>query len=271
MTVTTTTRYFTTKIKTEDTVAGNGSDALVFCITEERQSTQKFTEASVGIGYFLTWERAGEQAKAQTLPVLYVALSGQVKHYGDLFDIYAYERAAYLNYTTRVDLARKGDKFLPRPIGIDQWLLCFRDEEAARDLDGVVVGWVDDPSILNAYDRYQQERATVVSPKLPTAREQLEHRRQQPVREEGIYQDASSDVFKVIRSSNDRLYAKQLVDGKFEYAPGAMRRLTAADKLSLAQAEQYGKLTGHCCRCGARLTDEDSIARGVGPVCATYF
>lgn len=265
------TRYFTTKIKTEDMVTGNGSDALVFCITEEKPSTPRFTEASVSIGYFLTWERAGEQAKAQTLPVLYVALSGQVKHYGDLFDVAAYERAAYLNYANRVNSAREGDKFLPRPIGIDQWLLCFRDEEAARDLDGVVVGWVDDPTILGDRDRYLQERASVAAPQRSTAQELLEHRRQQPVREEGIYQDANGDVFKVIRSNRGFLYAKQLVDGRFDFVSGAIKRLTAADKMSLAQAQQYGKLTNHCCRCGARLTDEDSIARGVGPVCASYF
>lgn len=32
--------------------------------------------------------------------------------------------------------------------------------------------------------------------------------------------------------------------------------------------EAYGKLTGQCGRCGRLLEDEDSIARGIGPICA---
>ncbi len=38
--------------------------------------------------------------------------------------------------------------------------------------------------------------------------------------------------------------------------------------MTLEQAQEFGKLYGVCCRCAADLTDEDSIARGMGPVCA---
>lgn len=270
MTTTVTTRYFTTKIKTEDMVSGNGSDALIFCITEEKPSIPSFTESMVGVGFFVTWEQAGEQAKAQTLPVVYVSLSGTLKHYGDLFDVDAYERAVYAHYVNRVNAIREGDPHFREPLNREQWLPILRDAVQFCDADSVA-RILDDNYLLCDYDRYQQELLARTAVKLPTAAEQLEARRQQPVREEGVYQDASGNVFKVICSSYDRLYAKQLIDGKFEYAPGALRRLTAADKLSLTQAEQYGKLTGRCCRCGARLTDETSISRGVGPVCATYF
>lgn len=35
-----------------------------------------------------------------------------------------------------------------------------------------------------------------------------------------------------------------------------------------ATAEKYGKMTGYCCFCGLKLTDEKSTAAGYGPVCA---
>jgi hypothetical protein len=264
--MTTDTRYFTTAILVEADVKQGGSDDLIFCIAEAKTTSRDF--ALVDLGYLKNWDQAGRQAKAQTLPVWYVAASGERKSYGDLFDVAAYESAAYQAYVSRVNLAREDDRHLRGPITIDEWLLFFRDAEQVAMPDSLI-RWIDDPAIHNTYERYQQERDNTQPH--ATAQEHLERRRAQPLREEGIYQDSRGDVFKVIRSSSDRLYAKQLVDGKFEYAPGATRRLTAADKLTLEQAKQYGQLTGTCCRCGARLTDEDSITRGIGPVCATYF
>lgn len=262
----TATRYFTTRIQTEASVREGGSDDLVFIIFAARPTSRD--AALVDIGYLQLWGYAGKLAKAQTLPVWYVGTDGQTKCYGDLFDVATYETVAYEAYVSRVNLAREDDRHLREPIGFDAWLQFFRDAEQVAMPDSLI-HWIDNPSILNDYERYQRERNDTLSHL--TAQEHLERRRAQPLREEGIYQDSRGDVFKVIRSSNDRLYAKQLVDGEFVYAPGATRRLTAADRLTLEQASQYGQLTGTCCRCGARLTDEDSIARGLGPVCATYF
>jgi hypothetical protein len=39
----------------------------------------------------------------------------------------------------------------------------------------------------------------------------------------------------------------------------------------LAAAMKYGKLSGRCCSCGRDLTDPNSIAMGIGPVCAEKF
>jgi hypothetical protein len=36
-------------------------------------------------------------------------------------------------------------------------------------------------------------------------------------------------------------------------------------------ATKYGRLTGNCCFCGRKLTDERSTAMGYGPVCADHF
>lgn len=57
----------------------------------------------------------------------------------------------------------------------------------------------------------------------------------------------------------------------FEYA-GAARRFVQPDgKLSLEEAKAFGASTGYCCNCGAELTDPDSIAAGIGPICAGKF
>lgn len=102
---------------------------------------------------------------------------------------------------------------------------------------------------------------------------------------EGMYRK-DGEIYKVQRAvhGSGNLYAKRLVERvtpkvmktktvthDFEYAPGMVRRLTAADKMSLEEAKEWGVLYGSCCRCGATLTDEKSIANGIGPVCASKF
>jgi hypothetical protein len=47
--------------------------------------------------------------------------------------------------------------------------------------------------------------------------------------------------------------------------------LTEIEANPLAAAMKYGKLSGRCCSCGRDLTDEGSIERGIGPVCAEKF
>lgn len=80
-------------------------------------------------------------------------------------------------------------------------------------------------------------------------------------------------IFKVLPSrSSDRCYAKELIDGSFTYAPGAMRLLTEEHRMSKEQAAEYGALTGQCACCGKLLTDVVSISEGIGPICkAKYF
>jgi hypothetical protein len=78
-------------------------------------------------------------------------------------------------------------------------------------------------------------------------------------------------IFKVQRAVNGsgRLYAKELIDDSFEYLPGGITTVaTTARKMALAEAQAFGRLYGTCCKCGRTLTDEGSIAAGIGPVCA---
>lgn len=91
------------------------------------------------------------------------------------------------------------------------------------------------------------------------------------VEEVGMYRVANGDIYRVHQSrETGNLYAKKLdvISNSFEYEQGAIRRLKASDKMTLEQAKAWGMETGICCVCGAFLTDERSVAEGIGPVCA---
>lgn len=98
--------------------------------------------------------------------------------------------------------------------------------------------------------------------------------------EDGIYHLVSANglnlqIIKVIHAVNGsgRQYAKVLdiETGVWNYSAGMVKKLTAENKLDLETAKEYGHLYGMCVRCGRTLTDEGSIAAGIGPVCATKF
>jgi hypothetical protein len=89
-------------------------------------------------------------------------------------------------------------------------------------------------------------------------------------------------IYKVQRAvhGSGNLYAKRLVLGQdefgdtsasFEYAPGAIKSLSESTRMTLDEAKEFGALYGTCCVCGRTLTNEDSIAAGIGPVCARQF
>lgn len=86
---------------------------------------------------------------------------------------------------------------------------------------------------------------------------------------EGMYKVGDA-IYKVQRAVNGsgHLYAKRLHGGTFVYEVGAMARLRPEFKMTLEDAKKWGALYGTCCVCGRVLTDERSIAAGIGPVCA---
>lgn len=73
-----------------------------------------------------------------------------------------------------------------------------------------------------------------------------------------------------IANGSGNLYAKRLdpETGEFVYTAGLIRRMAGAVKMTIEQAGEFGKLYGRCIRCGRELTDEYSIANGIGKVCA---
>lgn len=111
------------------------------------------------------------------------------------------------------------------------------------------------------------------------------------VTRDGIYRTEAGAVYKVQHArGGGRLYAKLLTvtactdgaacghptitdtdgvhhHGHFAYAAGAIHQLRDDQALPKAEAVAFGQLYGVCIACGADLTDETSIARGIGPVC----
>jgi len=96
-----------------------------------------------------------------------------------------------------------------------------------------------------------------------------------PELEDGIYYYENT-VYKVIhaKQGSGKQYVKKLdhEGGTFEYVGRKpLYFLFPGHKMSLVQAQEFGKLYGMCCNCGATLTDENSIEAGIGPVCAKKF
>ena len=83
-------------------------------------------------------------------------------------------------------------------------------------------------------------------------------------------------VYKVTPArSSDRTFAHQLQEQIPNEAPewkymGLAKRFVPmyADKLTLADAKLYGTTHGYCMICGRLLTAEQSVADGIGPICA---
>lgn len=94
--------------------------------------------------------------------------------------------------------------------------------------------------------------------------------------EAGMYRTADGEIYRVQPSrETGRLYAKRMAwtgdpgeKARFEYAAGAVYRLTPSDRMTVDEAKAWGVETGVCCVCGAFLTDEKSVGAGIGPVCA---
>lgn len=88
--------------------------------------------------------------------------------------------------------------------------------------------------------------------------------------EDTLYKQGDA-IYKTTRSrSSGWLYAKLLNQetGEWQYAAGVIKEITAENRMTIEEAQQYGRTTGRCCVCGAKLTNEASIAYGIGPICA---
>ena len=88
---------------------------------------------------------------------------------------------------------------------------------------------------------------------------------------DGFY-ELDGTAYKVqLNQAGTSLYGKKLVEGRWEYVPGVVGVLTRgnAQPLSEELAAKLGHLYGSCVICNRRLTDEESIAKGIGPICAS--
>lgn len=93
------------------------------------------------------------------------------------------------------------------------------------------------------------------------------------VTEVGMYRTSDGDVFRVKQSKSGNLYAMRFdptapKSERFVYEAGSIFRISASDRMTLAEASAIGAQCGICVVCGAELSDPKSIERGIGPVCA---
>lgn len=128
------------------------------------------------------------------------------------------------------------------------------------------LSWMD-PDNEWAADIDKSAASDVISDLLAKPRPSLAHDDGNAVGE-GYY-FLLDEVYKVVKAkSSGNLYAKRFGRAGYEYAPGAMRVLVGAARLTLEQAAEMGRATGICVICGRLLTAEESVLAGIGPICA---
>jgi len=88
-----------------------------------------------------------------------------------------------------------------------------------------------------------------------------------------VYRAADERVIRIQLSQSGNLYGKVLdtESGAWEYLPGVKAELAGARLLTLDEAIAISAAIGQCVRCSRTLTAEDSIRRGIGPVCSRAF
>ena len=95
-----------------------------------------------------------------------------------------------------------------------------------------------------------------------------------PLVGEGVYFH-TGHVVKVKRAihGSGRLYSTVFnpETTQWDYKPAVLMVLTEEDRLTYEKAKEFGQLYGMCAVCGRTRTDEESIANGIGPICAGKF
>lgn len=90
----------------------------------------------------------------------------------------------------------------------------------------------------------------------------------------GVYTDGETIYRVYLGQQSRRMLAKKIVGDReagyhYEYAGAAERFVSDAfERMTLAQAKEWGRATNTCVKCGARLDDPESVDAGIGPVCA---
>lgn len=141
--------------------------------------------------------------------------------------------------------------------------------------DAVEAGLLDD--LLARADKAMA--SNFISALLAMPRKAVEPKPEAVEAPEGMHR-VDGVIYKVQRAvhGSGKVYAKKLVEDAdaasgwtFTYAPGATRNLSEGTLLTLDEAKVFGALYGTCAVCARTLTNEASIAAGIGPVCASKF
>ena len=81
--------------------------------------------------------------------------------------------------------------------------------------------------------------------------------------------ERAGEIYRTVLSGAGNLYAKIWTGEGWEYAAGAIRDLRPEHRMTVERAVELSIRIGRCIRCGALLTAEESVTRGIGPVCIT--
>lgn len=120
---------------------------------------------------------------------------------------------------------------------------------------------------------------TNVAVKLATLSKPTEPRilTREKVTEPGMYRVGDTVYLVVQNKAKTQLYARRLVKVmkggqvhkmSFVFDKGAIYRIDARDRMTVAQVEEIGRTTGFCMVCLRELKIQKSIQAGIGPVCA---
>lgn len=88
----------------------------------------------------------------------------------------------------------------------------------------------------------------------------------------GVYK-RGDDIYRVIKGrQSSNTYAQKLATDPsgqpvWDYAGGMIFELKVEELISPEVAAQMGRSVGYCVICGRFLTDAESVAKGIGPVC----
>jgi hypothetical protein len=88
-----------------------------------------------------------------------------------------------------------------------------------------------------------------------------------------VYRAADERIIRIQLSQSGNLYGKVLDTdtGAWEYLPAVQRELSGARLLTLDEAIAISAAIGQCVRCSRTLTADDSVRRGIGPICSKAF
>jgi len=90
--------------------------------------------------------------------------------------------------------------------------------------------------------------------------------------EAGVYVNSDDDIIRVYRGQSGRMLAKSIDgNGAFTFLGLAIKYVKADQKITRERAAEFGQQTGVCCMCGRDLTDPESVAAGIGPICSGKF
>jgi hypothetical protein len=114
-----------------------------------------------------------------------------------------------------------------------------------------------------------------------TARDRHGSQNGRPEPDAGMYKVGDRILRVYLGQQSGRMLVKELIRDdvdllvggestySYEYLGAAAYKLPAdAERLSLEEAKRFGKMSGHCCVCGRRLDDPESVDAGIGPVCS---